>query len=152
MDYFIDTNIFLRFFLKENEKTLRETKKVINLIKKNVIKAITSHLVIAELDWTMKSYYRISKEQRIIFLNSLLQLKNLSLKDDFNLATTLNFYKNSSVKFIDCLFASSPRLLSGKTVIISYDKEFDKLKVKRLDPKALSRYFSASSWIILQRR
>lgn len=91
-------------------------------------------MVIAELDWTMKSYYRISKEQRIIFLNSLLQLKNLSLKDDFNLATTLNFYKNSSVKFIDCLLASNTRLLSGKTAIISYDKEFDKLKVKRIDP------------------
>jgi len=137
MKYFVDTNIFLRFFIKENEETFKETKKIIQLMKKGDIKTFTSHLVIAELDWTMRSYYKIPKNDRLTFLDSILRLKNLVLVDNFNLMTTLSFYRNYQVKFIDCLFASNPLLSVGKASIISYDKDFDRLKVKRVEPRNL---------------
>ena len=135
MKYFIDTNIFLRFFIKENQRAFRETQAIIKLIKEGKIKAFTSHLVIAELDWTMNSYYKIPKEERLIILDSLLQLKNLSFSNNFDLVAALNFYRNYRVKFIDCLLASNSLLLAGKASIISYDKDFDRLKIKRIDPK-----------------
>lgn len=135
MKYFVDTNIFLRFFIKENEEVLKETKKIIQLIKKGDIRTFTSHLVIAELDWTMKSYYKIPKNDRLAFLDSILQLRSLVLVDSFDLIATLSFYRNYQVKFIDCLFASNPSIASGKASIISYDKDFDKLKLKRIDPR-----------------
>ncbi|MGB9706916.1 MAG: PIN domain-containing protein [Microgenomates group bacterium] len=135
MKYFLDTNIFLRFFIKENEKTFKETKKIIQLIKKGDIKTFTSHLVIAELDWTMRSYYKIPKNERLTFLDSILRLKNLALVDSFDLMATLSFYRNHRVKFIDCLFASNPLILTGKASIVSYDKDFDRLKIKRIEPR-----------------
>ena len=135
MKYFLDTNIFLRFFIRESQKAFRETQAIIQLIKEGKIKAFTSHLVIAELDWTMTSYYEIPKEERLIILDSLLQLKNLSLSNNFDLVVALNFYRNYRVKFIDCLLASNSLLLAGKASIISYDKDFDRLKIKRIDPK-----------------
>lgn len=139
MLYFIDSNIFLRFFIKEDEQTAQETKRIIGLIKEKTIKAFSSHLVIAETDWAMKSYYKISKEERIIFLNSLLQLNNLSLVDKFDLSVALSWYKERKVKFIDCLLASNPLVNSGKATVISYDKDFDKLNVRRILPDKLSK-------------
>lgn len=135
MKYFVDTNIFLRFFIKENEETFKETKKIIQLMKKGDIRTFTSHLVIAELDWTMRSYYKISKNDRLTFLDSILRLKNLALVDSFDLMTTLSFYRSYQIKFIDCLFASNPSISAGKASIISYDKDFDRLKIKRVDPR-----------------
>lgn len=137
MRYFVDTNIFLRFFIKEDEKTFGQTKKIIQLIQKGAIKALTSYLVIAELEWTMRSYYKIPKKDRRVFLDSLLRLKNLDFADDFDLALALSFYRNYQVKFIDCLLASNRLILTGKASIISYDKDFDKLKIKRINPGSL---------------
>jgi len=135
MKYFIDTNIFLRFFIKENQKTFKETEKIIQLIKDGKIKAFTSYLVIAELDWTMNSYYKIPKAERLMILDSLLQLKDLAFSDNFDLVAAFNFYRNYQVKFIDCLLASNYLILTGKGSIVSYDKDFDKLKTKRIEPK-----------------
>lgn len=134
MQYFVDTNIFLRLFIREDNQTFQETKGVIKLINEGKIKAFTSHLAMAELEWTMKSYYQILKKDRLVFLEAVLRLKNLKLVDNFDLTAALNFYRNYQVKFIDCLFASNPLISSGKAVIISYDKDFDSLKIKRIKP------------------
>jgi hypothetical protein len=49
------------------------------------------------------------------------------------LATEL--FQTHNVKFIDCLLASSKRVQENKAAVFSYDRDFDKLGVPRVESK-----------------
>lgn len=135
--YFIDTNIFLRTLVKENEKTFKESVGILKLIKNNKIQACTCNLVFAEVDWVLEKLYKFSKQQAIEALEGILELKNLKIFDTANFLFGLNLYKNNNAKFIDCLIAANCLFSKHNAVIISYDKDFDKLNVKRIEPNQL---------------
>jgi len=46
-------------------------------------------------------------------------------------------YSSKNVKFIDAMIASVDQIVSGSWVVVSYDKDFDKLGVKRAEPGGL---------------
>lgn len=137
MDYFVDTNIFLRYFVKESESAYRESESVFQKIEKGLVYAATSNLVFAEVEWTLRTYYKTTKEQRVLYLESAAATFGSNITDNVNTQCALRLYKAHSVKFADCLIASHPLLQSKKMKIVSYDKDFDKLNVNRLEPKNL---------------
>lgn len=137
MLYFIDTNIFLRVLVKENEEVFKDCQKFLNLISQNKIKAFTSTIIFSEIDWVLESFYKFPKEKVIGGLNSILKLKNLKIKDSFNPNLAIEIYEKFSVKFIDALIASNLRIFNKEAVIVSYDKDFDKIGVKRMEPSKI---------------
>lgn len=137
MLYFIDTNIFLRVLVKENEEVFKDCQKFLNLISQNKIKAFTSTIIFSEIDWVLESFYKFPKEKVIGGLNSILKLKNLKIKDSFNPNSAIEIYEKFSVKFIDALIASNLRIFNKEAVIVSYDKDFDKIGVKRMEPSKI---------------
>jgi predicted nucleic-acid-binding protein len=135
MEYLIDSNIFLRFFTnEENKKVLNDCSLLIKGIKVGKLKAATSHLVIAEVVWTLSSVYKTSKENIIKVITTIESLSGLKIKDDFTTGIAHELFKDYSVKYIDALIASNPRINSKMCAVISYDKDFDKLGIKRLEP------------------
>lgn len=137
MKYFIDANIFLRVLVKENEKTFQECLKFLQLVETKKIKAVSSVLVLAEINWVLESFYNFNKTKTIEAIESVSKLRGLSIVDKVNLPLTLQFYKKNKIKFIDALLASQPTIQSGQVIIVSYDRDFDKIGIKRLEPSAL---------------
>jgi len=135
MVYFIDTNIFLRVLTKDDEKTFEDCVKFLKLVRKKNIIAFTSSIVLAEIAWTLHSYYGFDRKETAKALQSVLNLKSLKMVNDFNLPISVELFTNHGVKFIDCLISSLSEVKSGKMTIISFDKDFDKLGVKRKEPK-----------------
>lgn len=135
MKYFLDSNIFLRFYTNEgNKKVIIDCTMLIDSIRTGKIKAKTSHLVLAEVVWTLQSYYKASKDQILKVIRSIESISNLTIENTFITSHAYQYYKDHSVKYIDALIASNPDIQSKKMIIISYDKDFDKLGVKRLEP------------------
>lgn len=137
MIYFIDTNIFLRVLVKENEEVFKDCQEFLNLLKQNKIKAFTSTIVLSEIEWVLESFYKFPKEKVVMGLSSILKLKNLKIIDKFNLFLAIEIYEKFPIKFIDALIASNPKIFKKEITIISYDKDFDKLDVKRKEPKSI---------------
>ena len=134
MKYFLDTNIFLRYFTDEHQnKIYKECTELIKLIKFNKINATTSHLVIAEVVWTLQSSYQATKEQ-VVKVLQLIESLGLTYLESVNSGVANELFKTKSVKYIDVLIASNPLVQSKKMVIVSYDKDFDKLGVVREEP------------------
>lgn len=131
---FIDTNIFLRVVVKDDRRKVADCETLIRSIIEGKIKAITSSLVLAELVWTCLSFYKISKFEVIKILRGVLSIKNLKIEDKFEPLSAIEYYTKYGVKFIDCLIASNPKAGSRKMKVISYDKDFDKLGVIRIEP------------------
>lgn len=132
--YFIDTNIFLRVLTRDNETPFKKCVKFLDNLRMGKYKAYTSNLVLAEINWTLISFYKFPKDKVILAINSILNLKNLKIIDDFSIKIALNNYKKYPVKFIDALIVSNPEITKKEIKLVSYDRDFDKLKVKRVEP------------------
>ncbi len=134
MNYFIDANIFLRVLVKENEHFFNECTSFLSLVKKGDVSAYTSTAVIAEVVWTLSSFYNFSRKETAKAAKSIVNLKGLKIRDESDVSQAVEMYSNEKVKFIDGLIASDPWFKEGKMVIVSYDTDFDTLEVKRKEP------------------
>lgn len=132
--FFLDTNIFLRIFIKENEKTFRDCLKLLNLVSRGKITAFTSIIVLIEINFVLISFYKFRKEKVVEAIKSIVELPHLKIIDEFNLRYALELYLKNKVKFIDCLITSSTLIMKNRACVVSYDRDFDKLEVKRLKP------------------
>ena len=137
MIYFIDSNIFLRTLIKEDEKSFKECYQFLNLVQENKIKAFTSSLILAEINWVLESFYKFKKSEIIKALKSILNLKGLKIVDKTKPILAVEIFQNFNVKFIDALIASNPQIFKKQAIVISYDKDFDKMKIIRKKPKEI---------------
>jgi len=130
--HILDTNIFLRTLIREDEKTFSDCLIFLELVKSNKINAVLPGVVLSEIAWVLKSFYKFPKSKVHQALKSILKLSGLKIVDNYDYEKTLKFFENKNVKYIDCLIASLAK--DKNYTIVSYDKDFDKLKIKRLDP------------------
>ena len=136
-NYFLDSNIFLRPIVKDDIKKVKECEEVFKKIKDGKIKVFTSNIILAELVWVGQRFYKIKKEELVEVLKSILDFKNLKIRDDFNSRLAIEIYEKKSVKFIDALIASNPAIFRKEIIVVSYDKDFDKIGIKRIEPKKI---------------
>src|SRR3989344_6766914 len=123
---FIDTNIFLRTLIKEDKESFKDCFQLLQNIKTNKLKGITSSVVLSETAWTLLSYYKFSKLEVVKALRSIVNLRGLSIVDKFQHEIAISLYEKNSIKFIDALIASNPDIFSKQWTVISYDHDFDK--------------------------
>lgn len=137
MRYFIDTNIFLRVLVKENKTQYSHCYSVLKTIKENALNAQTSTIVLAEIVWTLSSYYKFSKKDTATAVKSILYLRGLDIEDHYNYPKALELYETYSIKFIDALISSHPEIQEKKMTIVSYDQDYKKLPILFLTPEQL---------------
>lgn len=135
MRYFLDTNIFIRFLVseKENKRLFEECHKFLINVRNGQIKTITTSFVFAELVWVCSKFYNFPKIKIAQALKALSSIGIRFVDDYCNINQAIYLFENYNVKFTDCLIASC---INDKkdVILISYDKDFDKLGVKRKEP------------------
>lgn len=134
MQHFVDTNIFLRVLVADQKKQFIESKRFLNKVKENKIIACTSSIVLAEIVWTLTSYYKFPKEKVIQAVRSIVNLRGMKIIDNFNHLLALELYEKYSVKYIDALIASIKEIAAKEMIVISYDKDFAKLPILSQNP------------------
>jgi uncharacterized protein len=141
LDIFIDTNIFLRVLIAETDKKVfNDCRNLLEKVKSKKLSGYTSSLVLAEINWTLGSYYSFPRGEVAEALKGIIHLKNLGITDDFNAEYAVDIYAdNKKVKFIDCLISSIKEIRTGKLQVVSYDRDFDSLGVKRIEPAFFTR-------------
>lgn len=127
----VDTNLLLRFLLKDNLAQFEAAKE---LITQSYGDLILPELAVAEVVWVLQSVYKFKKEEVIEKIFELLKLR--SLVTNFSLLNdTLIIYQNHHISFVDAYLVAYCKYykLAG---IYSFDKDLDKIKeIKRLAPR-----------------
>lgn len=136
-EYFLDTNIFLRLLVKDDPKKFKDCVNLFLKVREGKVCAVTSAIVLAEIVWTGTKFYKISKQEITEALRGVFKFKHLRISDEVDLLEAVSFYEEYNVKFADCLIASHNVVQKNGAVIISYDRDFDKMKIKRIEPKDL---------------
>lgn len=138
MLYIIDTNVFLRVLVKEDEATFQAGLNLLESIKQKKCTACIPGIVLSEIVWTLHSYYEFPKPKVVEAVQSILNLRGITIVDDYDYHLALDLYQQHSVKYVDACIASLSVVQENKATIVSYDRDFDKLGVERKEPDTIS--------------
>lgn len=126
----IDTNLILRFLVNDNPKQAIVAE---NLFKNQKGNLILTDLALAEIVWTLQSYYNYSRGDIVEKLYQLVQTENF-ICNKILILNSLFLYLNHTISFVDAYLLAycEEEKLEG---IYSFDEGLDKIKsIKRLKP------------------
>jgi len=121
-DIFVDTNVFLRFLTNDDPVKARQAEALFRdavLGKKTLI---TSVLVIAEIVWTLESFYKLDKQDIAAKIEKILNTPHLECPDASLILAALDSYVGYNVDFIDAYHAMYLKE-AGPTRVYTYDRK-----------------------------
>ena len=131
---FVDTNVFLRFLTRDDPARFEKCRRLFEQAVAGTINLCTSELVIAEIVWTLLSYYDLSKPVVIERVGQILNTPNLAVTNQEALIEALVLWNHHTCDFIDAYNAALMHR-DGLTELISYDADFDLLpSIHRQEP------------------
>jgi uncharacterized protein len=131
---FIDTNIFLRYLTKDDPSRYEKCREIFKSATEGKIELFTSEMVIAELIWTLLSYYKVSKAEVIEKLSIIVGTESLYIPDKNIIADALLLYSRRNIDYIDAYNAMFMKYYNSPE-IYSYDQDFDLVEdIKREEP------------------
>lgn len=131
---FIDTNLFLRYFTRDDEEKAQKVLTLLKRVEESKEKIITSPLVIFEVIFTLESFYNVPKQGIRKLMLPILNLKGLKIQDKGTYKKALDLYVRENISFTDA-FNAAFLLQKGIKEIYSYDEDFDKIEgINRVTP------------------
>jgi predicted nucleic acid-binding protein len=131
---FVDTNVFLRYLTKDDLSKYERCREMFKRVLEGEITISTSGMVIAELIWTLLSYYKVPKAEVIEKVSVILGTENLFVPDKDILADALVLYARKNIDFIDAYNAVFMKY-QGLREIYSYDEDFETIEdIERKEP------------------
>lgn len=122
---FLDTNLFLRFFLRDNESQYRNVCKLFSRIEEGRLKPYTSSIVLLELNYVVRSVYKLSVDESLEYIEGVKKMRGMVIIEKTDIDKTIPLYKKYKIKLGDCFIAMQ---LPKGAILISYDEDFKKVK------------------------
>jgi len=123
--YFVDSNVFFRFLLADHKTQSPLVKKIFQKAEEDKISLWTTDVVILEMVWTFKSFYKLSNSKIQQQMNSIIALDGLKIKNRKLLLQALGLFVEKNVDFADAYNFLLAQKSNKK--ILSFDRDFDKL-------------------------
>jgi len=123
--YWVDANVLLRFLTGEPEPMAERAARLMRQAQRGEALLILTPLVVAEVVWTLKSFYRRSYEEIVRVLVPLLSADGVETQERELLIRALELTRNKNVDFSDAVLAVQADR-HGETVC-TFDEDFKRL-------------------------
>ena len=132
--HLVDTNIFLRAILDDHRTQSPKAQAFLEQVAASKHHYYTTPWVIAETVWTLSSFYKYRRSDVARIVKGIINTPNLEVLEEELVLGAVTLFEEKGIDFIDGLnyLVSKRRGFDG---IISFDRDFDKLKsLKRYEP------------------
>lgn len=119
---FVDTNVFLRFLTNDDPVKAKRAEMLFRQAIQGKIQLITSLLVIAEIVWTLESFYHLTKTDIASKVEIILNTPNLLCPEAEIIVMALDLYVQGNMDFIDAFHAYDLQA-QGLLQIATYDRK-----------------------------
>jgi predicted nucleic-acid-binding protein len=119
---FVDTNVFLRFLTNDDPVKAKRAETLFRQAIQGKIQLITSLLVIAEIVWTLESFYHLTKTDIASKVETILNTPNLLCPEAEIIVMALDLYVQGNMDFIDAFHAYDLQA-QGLLQIATYDRK-----------------------------
>ena len=119
---FVDTNIFLRFLTSDDPGKARRAQALFERALAGKVELTTSLLVIAEIVWTLESYYKLQAADIAGMVGKILNTPHLACPEAATIRKALDSYATLNIDFIDAYHAHALED-EGVTRIATFDQK-----------------------------
>lgn len=133
----LDTNILLDFFMDRDRNRHKDCVELVRRVRDGEVRAVVLSVVVAEMVWVMKSVYGLKRSEIAEKVQAVTQMKGVVVVEKYEWVTALDQYARMKVKFVDAMIANVRQIKAKKWIVVTYDKDFDKLDVLRMEPDSV---------------
>ncbi len=129
-NYWLDTNVILRYLTKDNKILSPKSKIIINSIANYKGFAYLNTLVLHEIVYILENVYNVNRKDISNSLSNLISISHINITDiqKQSLRLALKDYSKTKIDFPDCVYKQICK--ENKYKLLSFDKDFEKLGVK----------------------
>ena len=127
---FVDTNVFLRYLTNDIPEQADAAEALLDRAERGELRLVTSALVIAEVVWTLGSFYKRTKPQVRDAVLGLCHTPGLDVEDDDALVQAAEWHADLNVDFADAAHAAWMRtrgITEVATFNLKHFRRFDGL-------------------------
>lgn len=130
--FWADANVVLRFLTGEPVELAEKAARLMARAERGEIVIVLPALVIAEVIWVLKSFYRRSLDEIAEVLIPLMSADGIEVEDRDLLIQAVELAREKNVDFVDAALAL--RAARSGEPVCSFDGDFKRLPVKRISP------------------
>ncbi|MHC1768991.1 MAG: PIN domain-containing protein [Verrucomicrobiia bacterium] len=132
--YLVDSNILLCFLSGQPPAQAEATKKLFAEAAAGDALLDVCPVVVAEVIYTLVSFYRVDRKEAAEKLSRLLQARGVKVRDKEQVLDALERLATTNVGFADAFLAAGSAV---ETIsVASFDRDLDKFKdVRRFEPQ-----------------
>lgn len=127
--YFVDEDIFLKFFIQENENEAKNIRLFFEKVVSGELKAFTTTHVIISVADKLKEHYGWSKEDIATNIRLILSTPNLKVNYKDVLNSALSLFESKDISFYS---AYHIEVMKRMNTHYYFSKKFDYKKVNEL--------------------
>jgi predicted nucleic-acid-binding protein len=125
---FVDTNVFLRFFVRDSETFYEKAKELFEKAETGEAKLETSDLVIAEIVWVLESYYDFTRTEIGEVIDTILETRNVKVVNHARVKEAIGLYASGKKDFVDAYNISYIRTRGCKKMATFDIKHFKNIE------------------------
>lgn len=123
--HFLDTNVILRFLLKDNPDLFQKAKNYFQKAKQDKLILVVVPQVIFEVNYVLAGVYSFSKTKRVKVVKQIVSAAALRVERREMLLEALDKYKECNIDLVDIYLWCLARQEKGQ--VVSFDEDFEKL-------------------------
>ena len=127
-----DANIFLRWLLDDDSAKAERISILFKRAEEGKVEVHATDLTVAEVVWVLGSYYEMKPPAVVDLLEPLLD-SPIQFENRDRLMVAMELFRVHKASFGDCYLGAFARE-RGAEAVASYDRDFDALDVKRIEP------------------
>jgi predicted nucleic-acid-binding protein len=129
----LDTNVLIRFLTFDAGQKYKKLYKFFESLERGNIRVELKLIVLFQVVFVLKSFYKVPREQIADGLIELLKYKGIRIKEKKIIQQTLELWRQKQADIVDCyLIACLER--NPRHLLYSYDRNFDKFNIRRQEP------------------
>ena len=129
----LDTNVLVRFLTNDDPRKADRCDKLFRRAAKGEVVLRLSDVCLAELVWTLESYYGLERHDIAGKVSAVLNTDGFEVENETLWLDAMRRYAESNVDLIDAYHAA--QAAQAGWPVYSYDRDFDRFHdVQRVEP------------------
>ena len=127
---FIDSNIFIRLFVEDDEQQRSFSRKLLQQAQSGAVDLVTGPPIFFEVAWVLAHTYKVGNQKILDVLEAILSFPNLRVLDKEQVLAAISLARKTNGTFADCYIAISVHRVGADNVATFNKKHFAKLEIE----------------------
>ena len=99
--FLLDTNIILRFLLRDHRTLSKKAQRIFSMAEAGKIELVINHTTVAEVFWVLKTVYDVPKTELVSLLTELISFPHVKIPKKRLVLKALEILGQCNISYVD---------------------------------------------------